>query len=99
MKYYHATTLENMEKIAETGAIKKSWDGVVYLCKNPIDACKFLTIRGLRNISVIEVDLNENEVEESFDHSQVFFKCRAYMHEGDIALTGRENVEEYEFDI
>ena len=32
MKFYHATTTENMEKIAATGIIRKSWDGVVYLC-------------------------------------------------------------------
>lgn len=72
MKFYHATSTENMERIAETGIIKKSWDGVVYLCKDPIDACKFLVLRGLRKICVIETELNEEDVEESFEHSQAF---------------------------
>lgn len=99
MKFYHATTTENMEQIAVTGIIRKSWDGVVYLCKDPIDACKFLVIRGLRKMCVIEVELNREDVEESFDHSQAFFKCRAYMHRGDIQLMGTEKVEEFTFNI
>ena len=99
MKFYHATTLENMEKIAASGFIKKSWDGVVYLCKDPIDACKFLVLRGLRKMCVIETELDENDVQESFDHSQSFFKCKAYIHNGDIRFTGAEKVEEYTFNI
>lgn len=99
MKFYHATTTENMEKIAATGIIRKSWDGVVYLCTDPIDACKFLVLRGLRKMCVIETELNEEDVEESFDHSQAFFKCRAYMHRGDIQFMGTEKVEEFTFNI
>ena len=99
MKFYHATSTENMERIAETGIIKKSWDGVVYLCKDPIDACKFLILRGLRKMCVIETERNEEDVEESFDHSQAFFRCRAYMHKGDIRFTGTEKVEEFTFDL
>lgn len=99
MKFYHATTTENMEQIAETGIIRKSWDGFVYLCNDPIDACKFLIIRGLRKMCVIETELNEEEVKESFDHSQDFFGCRAYIHEGNIQFMGTEKVEEYTFDL
>jgi hypothetical protein len=88
-----------MEKIVGEGRIRKSCDGFVYLCKDPIDSCKFLVIRGMKNMSVIEVDINENSVEESNDHSERFFRCKAYTHRGDINLTGNENVWDYEFEI
>ena len=95
MKFYHATTIKNAESIAEEKVIKKGWDGMVYLCTKKEDACKFLFVRLIREVCVIEVDLNEEDVEESFDHSESFFKCKAYMHKGDIKLTGKENVETY----
>lgn len=98
-KFYHATIKENMKKIVKDERIKASWDGVVYLCKDPIDACKFLVIRGLREVSVIEVELPEEKVQESYDHSQAFFKCKAYMHDGDIKLSGSEDVWDYSFNI
>ena len=48
MRFYHAAPKETMMKIYAEGVLKKSWDGVVYMCKDPIDACKFLVIRGMR---------------------------------------------------
>lgn len=82
MRFYHAAPKETMMKIYAEGVLKKSWDGVVYMCKDPIDACKFLVIRGMRQMSVIELELDEKEVEESHDHSETFFKCKAcrYYH-------------------
>ena len=77
MRFYHAAPKETMMKIYAEGVLKKSWDGVVYMCKDPIDACKFLVIRGMRQMSVIELELDEKEVEESHDHSETFFKCKA----------------------
>lgn len=79
MRFYHAAPKETMMKIYAEGVLKKSWDGVVYMCKDPIDACKFLVIRGMRQMSVIELELDEKEVEESHDHSETFFKCKAYI--------------------
>lgn len=76
MRFYHAAPKETMMKIYAEGVLKKSWDGVVYMCKDPIDACKFLVIRGMRQMSVIELELDEKEVEESHDHSETFFKCK-----------------------
>lgn len=99
MKYYHAAPKATMKKIVGEGRIRKTWDGVVYLCKEAVDSCKFLVIRGMREMSVIEVDIDEDEVEESHDHAESFFRCKAYMHEGDIKLTGNENVWDYTFDI
>lgn len=99
MKYYHAAPKETMIKIVGEGVIKKSWDGMVYLCKEAVDSCKFLVVRGMKEMSVIEVELDENKVEESYDHSEYFFKCKAYMHNGDIKLTGNENIRNYSFDL
>lgn len=99
MKFYHATQKEKMKKIIGEQKIRQSCDGVVYLCKQAVDSCKFLAVRGAREMSVIEIELNENDVEESFDHSESFFKCKAYMHYGDIELSGGENIYTYEVDI
>lgn len=95
MKFYHATTKKNMEKIVEDGVIK-SCGGAVFLCRKALDSCKFLAIRGMDKMSVIEVQLKMSEVTESFDHSQAFFQCRAYMHAGDIVLSGNEKIWDYE---
>lgn len=99
MKYYHAAPKETMVKIAGEGIIKKSWDGMVHLCKEAVDSCKFLIMRGMKEMSVIEIELNENEVTESYDHSEAFFKCKAYMHNGDIKLTGKERIWDYSFNV
>ena len=96
MKFYHATTPEIMDEIIEEGRIRRSWDGVVYLCKTAEDAAKFVAIRGAKTIQTIEVDLNESEVEESHDHAESFFRCKAYIYGKDIEVTGDEDIEEYE---
>ena len=36
MRFYHAAPKETMMKIYAEGVLKKSWDGVVYMCKDPI---------------------------------------------------------------
>ncbi|MEH2951394.1 hypothetical protein VV089_00100 [Candidatus Merdisoma sp. JLR.KK011] len=88
-----------MEKIVGEGRIRKSWDGKVYLCKRPEDSCKFLVIRGKKKMSVIEINIDKSKVKESHDHSEAFFQCKAYMHDGDIELKGNERVWDYEFDL
>lgn len=98
MRFYHAAPKETMMKIYAEGVLKKSWDGVVYMCKDPIDACKFLVIRGMRQMSVIELELDEKEVEESHDYSETFFKCKAYIKHGDIVLSGDERIFDYDFE-
>ena len=90
MKYYHATTEETAKQIMEDGQIRIGLDGVVYLCDKPEDAAKFVAIRGCRKIYVIEVDLDETQaakVEESFDHSEAFFKCKAYVYPESISIS------------
>ena len=57
MKFYHATTEENALKIVRDGKIKMSAEGAVFVCKNPLDACKFLVIRG---IEISKLTLTKN---------------------------------------
>lgn len=99
MKFYHATTMENAEKILNERIIRHSVGGEVFLCRKPMDACKFLVIRGIKEVCVFEVSLRKNEVKESNDHSEAFFQCKAYTHDGDIKLSGAEDVKTYRFDL
>ena len=77
MKFYHATDKKNLGPILIDG-IKPGIDGYVYLCKTAVDALKFMLVRCVQDIIVFEVSLKESEVEETFDHSEAFFKCKAY---------------------
>ena len=81
--YYHATPFENLESIMSKGLLK-GCDGVIYLTKKPEDAIKFVAIRGCKKILVIELELEDNMIEESFDHRQLFFRCNAYTYSENI---------------
>ena len=83
--YYHATPYKNLESILDQG-ILRGYDGVVYLAKTKEDAVKFIAIRFEKDILVCEVQLNEANIKESFDHNESFFKCKAYMYDEDINL-------------
>lgn len=82
--YYHATAYENLNSILEKG-ILKGYDGVVYLTEKPHEAARFLALRGHKKIIAFGVKLEEDLVSESFDHSEAFFKCKAYMYPKDIS--------------
>ena len=94
-KFYHATTPEIMERIVDSGVIRRSWDGVVYLCDNAVDAAKFVAIRGAKIVQTIEVELDEKAVEESNDHCEAFVGCKAYTYDNDIILKETVKIEEY----
>lgn len=81
--YYHATDEKNMLSILREG-IHTGSDGLVYLCTDPNEAVRFTYLHGILDNFVFGVDLEESEVEESFDHSEAFFKCRAYCISRDI---------------
>ena len=81
--YYHATPFINLDSILENG-IRRSMEGIVYLTTEPEDAVKFVAIRGCKDILVCQVGIEEDLVEESFDHNEGFFKCRAYVYPQDI---------------
>lgn len=94
--YYHATPFENLNSIFKKG-ITRGVDGVVYLTEKPEEAARFVAIRGYKKILVIEVELEDYLVEESFDHSQGFFKCRAYSYPYDISIDEfGDNIRTYE---
>lgn len=76
MKFYHATTSTAAESIRKDGVIKAGAMGDVFLCRNPLDACKFLILRGTPVIYVVEVDLRRSEVIESYDHAESFFQMQ-----------------------
>ena len=78
-KYYHATTANKLASITSEG-IKPMID-FVYLCETTIDCTKFLQVRmiPLEDLRILEVEIDDSWVEESFDHSYGFFKCKAYL--------------------
>lgn len=78
-KFYHATTNEKLSKILKEGLrADLNIEGIVYLCERPEDAAKFLLVRGYKDCIVLECELDERELEEQFDHSQSFFKCKCW---------------------
>lgn len=84
--YYHATPYENLESIIKDQEIHRGCDGVVYLTEKPDEAVRFVAIRGYKKILVFGLELDDGKVSESFDHSEVFFKCKAYTYPEDIKL-------------
>lgn len=97
MKFYHATTGAAAESILNDGVLKADAFGEVFLCRTPLDACKFVVIRGVNLVSVLEINIKRSEVYESHDHSEAFFGCKAYAHHGDITLRGNVPVLTYDF--
>lgn len=93
--YYHATPFTNLDSILEYG-IRRSMEGIVYLTTKPKDAVKFVAIRGCKDILVCQVSVDEELVEESFDHNEEFFKCRAYAYSQDILPNEIEGFLRYE---
>ena len=72
-KYYHGTSYSNLLKIIEDGKIKTSIEGLVYLAKTKEEAFRFVALRYMtEDIAVIELELNESKIIETFDHSQKF---------------------------
>mgnify|MGYP001623730981 CR=1 FL=1 len=82
-KYYHASSYDNYYSILDKG-IKTDRFGEIFLCKKPEEAARFLVVRGIKDIVAFEIELDDSEVKESFDHSETFFKCKAYTLNRDI---------------
>lgn len=84
-KYYHATTAHNLAGIIEDGIINRSMEGVVYCAESSSDAAKFLALRLVKPIHIIEFEIPDDiKVEEQFDHNESFFGCKAYGVLADI---------------
>lgn len=73
-RYFHATTHENAEKIMQDGVIRRGMDGGVYICKQPLEAARFVAIRGHETGTIFEVELEERKVVEAHDHNEAFFQ-------------------------
>lgn len=93
-KFYHATDFKNLHSILEEG-IKPGFEGIVYLAETKEDARKFVALRFYEKVVVIEVELEESDVEETFDHNYSFFKCRAFGYPGTIHLRQMTNFWKY----
>lgn len=87
MTLYHATTKENAIKIIGSQCIRPGMDGVVYLADSPDNAIKFvktyIIAMGGKDfiITVFPVTISETDeskVIETHDHSEEYFKCKAY---------------------
>ena len=87
MRYmWHATEYKNLVSILDNGIIPGP-DKLVYLCENGIDAAKFVAVRGCRDILLCQIKIykaDEDKIKETFDHSERFFKCRAFGYKGAI---------------
>lgn len=83
-RYFHATTHENAKKIMQDGVIRKGIDGGAHICKQPLEAARFVAIRGHETGTIFEVELEERKVVEAHDHNEAFFGCKAYMYMDDI---------------
>lgn len=95
--YYHATDMRNLGSILSEG-LKTGPDGIVYLTDTPQNALKFVMLRMVPEILVVAVkesSLDKELLEESFDHSQEFFKCRAWGYMGSIESDILENYRKY----
>lgn len=79
-KMYHATPWSNLMGIAEEG-IKPGYDHMVHLAETKEEALRFIAIRAMGEpILVVEVEVDQSRLEESFDHSYEFFKARAWVY-------------------
>ena len=88
MKYYHATASSNAKSIVNDGKIYTGIDGIVYLADSRENALNFVGVRVFNEpIIVFEIDIPEDEaklVEETFDHSYNFFRCKSYGYPKNI---------------
>ena len=96
-KFYHATEHDPgiLANILDKGLLP-GCDGIVYLAETKEDALKFVALRFYEETLVIEVELEESEVEETFDHNYSFFNCRAFGYASIIPGYKMTNFWKYE---
>ena len=83
MLLYHATDLKNIGSIDLDGIQTRG--GFVFLAEHADLAAAFLALRGVTQVIAIAVDVPEEDMEESFDHNEGWFRritklesCRCY---------------------
>ena len=86
---YHASLKSNDISILNEG-ILASIDGCVYCCEKPEDCLKFILIRQCGStpepITIFAINAPDELVEETFDHSYNFFKCRCFGIYSDVPV-------------
>lgn len=85
MKVYHATNFDNLSSIIANGLEPKG-EGI-FVAESFEQALAFVALRNYSTVAVFELDLPENELTESFDHSESMFcklfgfdSCRAFVY-------------------
>lgn len=73
MKLYHYSTFENFPSIQREG-LKIGGDGFVYLAESHELVRELACLYGLQAYALFEVDIEPNEVAESTDHNEEYFK-------------------------
>lgn len=84
--YYHATSPNNLRSIILQG-LKPSADGYVYLADSVESAIKFIQLTKSEAFVFAVHFKKEDEqyIEETFDHSAEFFKCKSFGYWGTIS--------------
>ena len=77
MILWHATDYQNIPNIMAKGIIPNRYNEV-FFADNCASAMMFVAMRGHTHIVALPVEFKPAEVKESFDHSQEFYRCRAY---------------------
>ena len=95
MVLYHATDYQNLDSILSEG-LRTGHDHLVYFCERPDYAARFVYIRGIQHILVIEVDIPDEQIQESFDHNPNFFGCRAFTVARQIKVGEFRNLSHYD---
>lgn len=84
---YHATSYENLGSILRKGLSVDNTEKAIFFTDDPKSSAKFMLVRGIYNIIAIPVklsSLDKNKIKESFDHSESFFKTRAWIYTDNI---------------
>lgn len=83
-KYYHATSEDNLISILSSG-LKVGPDHRIYLTAHDDEAVRFLLFRGVEKVITFEITVPDmKKLEESFDHSYEFFKCKCFAYPENI---------------
>lgn len=96
--FYHATSKENLVDILENG-LKAGYDGCVYMAEKEDEAVRFLAVRLVPEIVTFKIRIHKKDydkIQETFDHNQRFFKCRAFGYFGNIEVKDIEASKVYE---
>lgn len=97
-KYYHATDYNNLGSILTNG-LKPSMEGIVFMTEEPIDAVKFVALRGIPKILVVEIKTlkkHEKNIIETLDHNHRILDCKSYGFIGGIDTSMITNYIRYE---